>query len=991
MLRGGLEAGEMDTPAFDVMDTAQDLKAENLETSLMGRYKLGSKLGEGGFGVVFKAQQRLPIQREVAVKILRAQVNATPIIARFEAERQALAMMDHPGIARVLDAGETEDGRPFFVMERVEGVPVTTYVRQSAPPMPARLRLFIAICEAVHHAHQKGVIHRDLKPSNILVSVESGVARPKVIDFGLAKALEARALGRHVIYTLHDQIIGTPGYISPEQAEHGGDVADVRGDVYALGALLYEMVTGVPVVDQKSLIGKPIEEALRAVTQQPMVPPSARNPALRGDLDAIVLKALAVDPARRYASAESLAADVQRHMDGWPVTARKPRRLYLIGKFARRHRWGVALGGALLLAGASAAWSGVQKYRQQLREHGLELQHQAERRHDSSRKYFQDARLLSERGRNSDAIAHLAYALREDPQNGTAVTYLASLLAQSHLGHPSSVEPVLKPGWKRALHVAVSSRHRTAVVVCGAEVGSRPDLIMRWKLDAGDESANGATELGLPDGLKISAVKTSADDAFLILGFRDGSLAHYDIGSGVFSQFEPRMGGGVHALAISGDGTHVLAAGENGETRLWDVGKLAPAAPVLKLEQRAGYLAMDDEARTAVVSDGRSFVVLAPRFGLLMTPPLPVHEGLVAGLVVNPSGTLMAAGLNNGRILVMSLPTLSPLGAPLVSTAPVTALGFNADGEVLVTGDSRGVVMAWSAREMRPLDAGVRLNGGIRLCRVINDPPLTLAISERGELRLWQPDGQTVGAHQGQRLVSLCAAAQDGSLTVDIEAREGGVEIWELYDRMIQPRVWKEKTVPEVPAELSASASRPGGAGLELRGARLTYASDLDRRVRITDTASGRQICGDLYHDAPVRHLALTPDGKCLITITTEGTHRVWDALTGEPLMPPFKRSERATRVQARADGRGYLYRRESGVWMELPLPVRPGGGPAWFIDFAEARAGRRLRADGTSEVVPRERQREIVDSLNAADHSPLAQLARWLLKRADEREKWPE
>lgn len=981
----------METPGFDVVDTAHDLRAENLETSLMGRYKLGSKLGEGGFGVVFKAQQRQPIQREVAVKILRAQVNATPIIARFEAERQALAMMDHPGIARVLDAGETEDGRPFFVMERVEGVPVTTYVRQSSPPVDARLRLFMAICEAVHHAHQKGVIHRDLKPGNILVSVENGVARPKVIDFGLAKALEARALGRHVIYTLHDQIIGTPGYISPEQAEHGSDVADVRGDVYALGALLYEMITGVAVVDQKSLIGKPIEEALRAVIQQPLVPPSARNPAFRGDLDAIVLKALAVDPARRYASAESLAADVQRHMEGWPVIARKPGRLYLMGKFAHRHRWGVALGGSLLLAAAAMGWSGVQKYRQQEREYLLELQHQAERRHDSSRKYFQDARLLSERGRNSDAIAHLAYALREDPQNGLAVTYLAALLAQSHLGHPSAVEPVLKPGWKRALHVAVSSRHRMAVVVCGAEADSRPDLIMRWKLDAGDEPANLATELSLPAGLKISSVKTSADDAFLILGFGDGSLAHYDIGSGMFSQFEPKMSGAVHALAVSGDGTHVLAGAESGEVRLWDVGKLAPAAPVLKLEQRAEHIAMDDAAQTAVVSDGRSLVVLAPRFGSLLTPPRPVQEGGVAGLVVNPSGTLVAAGLNNGRILVMSLPALSPLGAPLVSTAPVTALDFNADGEVLVTGDARGVVMAWSAREMRPLDAGVRLNGGIRLCRVVNDPPLTLAISERGELRLWQPDGQTVGAHQNQHLVSLCAASQDGSLTVDIEAREGEVEIWELYDRLIQPSVWPQKTVPEAPAGLSASAGRPGGPDLELRGVQRTYASDLDRRVRITDTASGRQVCGDLYHDAPVRHLALTPDGRCLITITTEGTHRVWDALTGEPLMPPFKRSERATRVQSLADGRGYLYRRENGAWMQLPVPARPDEGPAWFIDFAEARAGRRLRADGTSEVIPRERQREIVDSLNTADQGPLAQLARWLMKRADVREPWPK
>lgn len=984
----------MDTTVFDLVDTAHDLKEENLETSLMGRYKLGSKLAGGGFGVVFKAHQRLPVQREVAVKVLRAQVNATPIIARFEAERRELAMLDHPGVARVLDAGETVDGRLFFALERIDGVSITAYVRQSTPVMRERLRLFIAVCEAVHHAHQKGVIHRDLKPSNILVVIENGIARPKVIDFGLAKALEARALGKHVIYNLHDQIIGTPGYVSPEQVEKGGDVADVRGDVYALGALLYEMLTGVAVVDQKSLIGKPIDVALRAATEQPFVKPSTRDRALRGDLEAIMLKALAVDPALRYASAEALASDVQRHLDDWPVSARRPGSLYFMGKFVRRHRWVVALGSALLVAAAPMGWSALQKLRQQQRDHVLGVQQQAQTRHDSSRRSFQEARLLSERGQGSDAVAHLAYALREDPRSSNAATYLASLLSQSSLGHRSSVDLKVKPGWKHVRHVAVNSKHRVAVAVCGAEVGGRPDLIMRWNLDPGEGTENAVTELGLPAGLKISAAQTSVDDAFLILGFTDGSLARYDIGASAFFQFEGRLGAAVSALAISGDGKSVVASANKdtgAELRLWDVARAVPEAEARAITLPIEKFVTDEKAEVVILSHGRAISMVFPRSTDPVELPSGVSEGAIAALAIQPQGKLAALGLKNGRVLILSVAGhLALLGTPLLSTAPVTDVSFSADGQVLLTGDSSGVVMAWDPGEMRPLNAGVKLNGSIRLCRAIGDQPLTLAISERGELRLWHPDGQLIQARQSQNLVSLGAASQDGSLTIDVQGGDSALEVWELQARMLQPRAWNDP-VPEVPGRLAVSAESSEGAEFTLKSAQRQFTGDFDRRVRVTEAGSGRQVGADLDHDAPVQHLALTPDGSMRITLTTDGTHRVWDALTGDPLMPPFRCGERATRVQPMPDGRSYLYRRDKGGWMQLPLPARISEAPAWFIDFAEARAARRLRPDGTTITIPRERQREIVVALPEADQSPLAKLARWLMKKPLERGDWPE
>ncbi|MEQ1752190.1 MAG: WD40 repeat domain-containing serine/threonine protein kinase, partial [Prosthecobacter sp.] len=585
MLRGGLEEMELETSDFPTEYTMEGRESEGLESRLMDRYKLGAKLGEGGFGVVFDARQMQPIQRQVAVKVLKADMNARQIIARFEAERQALAMMDHPGISRVLDAGETQDGRPFFVMEKVDGVPVTLYVRQNNPPLLERLRVFISICEAVHYAHQKGVIHRDLKPSNILVSLDNGVARPKVIDFGLAKALDAR-LSKRTIYTLHDQVIGTPGYIGPEQIERGAEAADVRGDVYSLGALFYEMLTGAPAVDQKSLIGKPLEEALREAAGRTLVRPSVRDPKLRGDLECIILKALAADPAQRYASADALAIDVQRHLDGQPVQAHPADRLYIIGKFTRRHRWAVAAALALLLAGITALWSSAQQLRQEQR-------HQAERQRDSSRKYFQDARQYSERGRNGDAIAQLCYALREDRQNSAAATYLSALLSQHFLGHRLAANLRVKAGWSRVSHLAVNAHERTLVAVCAADIEGKSDLIMRWDLDPNSVPP---VELGLPAGMKVTACLNSVDDRFLLIGFNEGSLARYDIKSGIFSQFEAKMQGQITAIALSADGSRAFAGTAVGEVRLWDLNRQQPAGPTHTWSGPVELVALDAAA-----------------------------------------------------------------------------------------------------------------------------------------------------------------------------------------------------------------------------------------------------------------------------------------------------------------------------------------------------------------------------------------------------------
>ena len=345
----------------------------------MGRYLLLERIGEGGWGVVYLAEQSEPVRRKVALKIIRRGLDTERVIARFESERQALAMMDHPGIARVLDAGATEDGRPFFAMELVHGEKITAHCDARHLGLKQRLELFIHVCSAIQHAHQKGIIHRDIKPSNILVTTQDGQVAPKVIDFGIARAVEGRLSG-DTRFTIGGEMLGTPAYMSPEQAE-GRDTLDTRGDIYSLGILLYELLTAHTPFDSKRLAEAGTLEMMRILREEEPPAPSALLEGLttgelalvasnrgasprhlvslvRGDLDGIILKAIAKDCQQRYSSVAGLAADVERFLNDEPVSARPPGQLYLFTKLVRRNK--LAFSAALmvvfaLVAGATAS------------------------------------------------------------------------------------------------------------------------------------------------------------------------------------------------------------------------------------------------------------------------------------------------------------------------------------------------------------------------------------------------------------------------------------------------------------------------------------------------------------------------------------------------------------------------------------------------------------------------------------------------------------
>lgn len=329
------------------------------EGDMIGRYKLVRQIGEGGFGTVYLAEQSQPVKRRVALKVIKPGMDSKEIIARFEAERQALALMDHEHIAKVHDAGTTEGGRPYFVMELVNGEPITKYCAQNQLDVSQRVQLFTDVCSAVQHAHQKSIIHRDLKPSNILVPSHDGKAVVKVIDFGIAKAIGMENTGT-TIFTQFGRMIGTPQYMSPEQAEPNALAVDTRSDIYSLGVILYELLTGTTPLDGDQLRNAAFAGMQRLIREVTPPKPSTRlaessqahpvSPrSLRGDLDWIVLKALEKDPARRYESAGALAEDLLRFLQHKPVEARPPSMSYLMLRFTRRHRGPVFAGAALLM------------------------------------------------------------------------------------------------------------------------------------------------------------------------------------------------------------------------------------------------------------------------------------------------------------------------------------------------------------------------------------------------------------------------------------------------------------------------------------------------------------------------------------------------------------------------------------------------------------------------------------------------------------------
>ncbi len=572
------------------------LKPEEGEDRI-GNYKLLQKLGEGGFGTVWMAEQLEPVRRRVALKIIKPGMDSKEVIVRFEQERQALALMDHPNIAKVLDAGVTPLGRPFFVMELVRGIRITDFCDQNNLPTAERLALFIAVCNAIQHAHQKGIIHRDIKPSNILVTLHDGVPVPKVIDFGVAKAIQSQRLTDLTCFTRFDQMIGTPLYMSPEQAEMSGLDIDTRSDIYSLGVLLYELLTGKTPFDAKELMALGIDAMRKTIREKEPVRPSTqltqvlvaadvrrlsskseiRNPKseidgassrrllqikelilrLKGDLDWIVMKCLEKDRSRRYDTANGLAADLKRHLNNEPVIARPPSTAYRFQKLVRRNKLAFAAATAVtltLIAGLSfSTWAFLSEAAQ--RRTAVEQRTKAIRAQEAEKQERQRAE------QNADELAKSLYVA--DMRTAWQALQEDNLLLAR--------ESVYK--YLPALGIPVSTGS-LAESAGGMHAGALTRDLLGWEWRRLWELCQSDETFSLHgDGLEIRCAVFSPDDR-LVATARGQTVYVTDAHSrqqvatlGGFSDFIDNG-----AVVFSNDGQYLAAKGGT-NVLLWEVGR----------------------------------------------------------------------------------------------------------------------------------------------------------------------------------------------------------------------------------------------------------------------------------------------------------------------------------------------------------------------------------------------------------------------------------
>ncbi len=893
--------GFLEAPALNdsALRSAGALALMEKPGDCIGRYKLLQKIGEGGCGVVYMAGQEEPVRRRVALKIIKLGMDTRGVIARFEAERQALAMMEHPNIARVLDAGATETGRPYFVMELVRGVRVTEYCRENQLTTEDRLKLFVQVCLAIQHAHQKGVIHRDIKPSNILVTLHDGVPVPKVIDFGIAKATGQRLTDK-TLFTEFHSFIGTPAYMSPEQAEMSGLDVDTRSDIYALGVLLYELLTGTTPFDAGELMKLGIDECRRAIregepprpstrltqeltrsaragggTGSPRAPKEARAlehliTQVRGDLDWIVMKCLEKDRARRYATANDLAADVERFIEGEPVLARPPSNFYRLGKLVRRHRVVVGAAAAvavtLISATTVSVWHAVRATTLEKREARLR----------------QDAETEARRAESQTAMARLN-------------EYVADInLAQQSLAAGNH---------GRALRLL--QKHRPVA----AEKDLRGfEWRYLWQLTRGDEHAT----FGGPNEI-AQCVAVSPDGQFLVCG-AERRVSVWSTGTRTLVATQHW---GASAVAfLPGGKTAVFASGSSmrgpGATRVVDTATWT--------EKRAlpggGAMTLSHDGRRLATS-GREGVRVWDTATWQQTQFL---RDATAPFALSPDGTRLAAHSRSGFAVwdlatgeeKLSLENSTNLFVRIGPSRRDRAMTFSPDGQWIVI-----------ARNM-PSEAGVFIVGvwdaetGAEAASMPGDPEhiehtgaiAGLAFSPDGRtlatasldhsIRLWDFEKrQRVGVLQGHLNEAWAVAFLPGGKSVVSAGKDGGAKLWSTQEPA-QDEVLTGARLPiafsrdgrtlaaltragtvvffdtaggKTAREFAWEGGGGGGPGRWFNFTAAAVSADLTRlvvagpdgSVQIWNTAT-RESSRLKVADGPVGVVALAPDGQTLVT-----------------------------------------------------------------------------------------------------------------------------
>ncbi|MFC1765896.1 protein kinase [Planctomycetota bacterium] len=827
----------------------------------IGRYELLERIGEGGMGLVYLAEQKEPVKRRVALKIIKPGMDSKEVITRFEAERQVLALLDHPNIAHVFDAGTTDTGRPYFVMEYVKGMSVTRYCDERKLDIEQRLKLFKDVCEAMHHAHQKGIIHRDLKPSNILISMHGDRAVPKIIDFGIAKAAVS-TLTEKTLFTFQGQLLGTPEYMSPEQVDLATQDIDTRADIYSLGVVLYELLAGVLPFEKESLqkIGfaelqhtlrevEPASPSIRlsnlgeeakAIADRRMtqVIPLARR--LHRELEWIPLKAMRKDRCRRYKSASDMADDIQSYLNGNPLLAGPETAMYRVQKFVHKHAGSVttaALVSVAVIIGLVASIAMAQRA-EQARQQEVVARKQVEQaleRAERAERLAQEHRRLAEERAEANNLAMAKEAI--DKGDFGRVQKLLNACESDlrgwewqHLNY-MSVDPCIKTfrGYEGDVYsIAVSPDGRHIITGSGSDgrhtvSASEVDTVKIWDTATGSE---------------VMAMHGHNDD--------------------------------VQAVALSPDGTRIASGDDEGILKIWDTASGAEVKTLLGHSGMIGVIAFSPDGRRIASSGSERTVRVWDAINGAEVMRLSGHKRGIWGMDYSPDGKFIASGSSDGTIKMWDAQTGAEVRTLTTGRDGVDSIAVSPDGSYIASAEGKSVTI-WDTHTG---DKGITMHGHTReIIRIAFSPDgKRLASASRDKtIRIWNANtGQEERCLRGHAL-GVCAVvfSLDGKQIIS-GSWDNTMKVWDpAIDREVLERY---------------RGTRTGHVAFSPDGKRIAACTESDKIVLI-DALSGATIMTFPGHRSQwgsgTKSITFSPDGRRIASGGLDKTIKVWDALTG--------------------------------------------------------------------------------------------------------------
>jgi len=960
LLHADAEAGDfLESPAVEPDVTVDASPLIEGPGTRIGRYELLELIGEGGMGLVYLAEQKEPVKRRVALKIIKPGMDTKSVIARFEAERQALAVLDHPNIARVFDAGTTQAGRPYFVMEHVKGIPITTYCDKHKLDIEQRLKLFRQVCEGIHHAHQKGIIHRDIKPSNILVAVQDDKAVPKIIDFGIAKAA-TQPLTDKTFFTSQGQLLGTPQYMSPEQVDLATHDIDTRSDIYSLGVVLYELLAGVLPFEAERFERAALSQIQHTIREVEPASPSIRLTALgegakaiaasRGtqviplarrlhrELEWIPLKAMRKERVRRYRSASELADDIQNYLNGNPLIAGPETAIYRVKKFVRRHAGSVAtvaLVAAAIILGLVI--SAMMYYRSEkalqreafARATAEQAEKTASERAEDLRQanYVNSIQSADSKYREGN-IRQLRGLLESCPKDlrgweWNRLNYISDQSIMTLRAHEGFLRAmVLSPDGRHIISAGQEGTIKVWDSVTGEELktfrghegavqalavssdgkrivsgGLADTTIKVWDAETGEELR---TIRGHNGGL--SSVAFSMDGILIAsASFVDRSVKVWDMTNGANVMTLPTGKDDIECVTFSPDGKYLASARGEGEVKIWE---LSTGIEAVTIEDAGAPVAFSPDSRCLVSGgdwDG-SFEVWDVATGNPVTT-FRGYQGPVSSIMFSPDGKQIAGDSGTNTVRIWDAETGEELRTFRGHEWIVGAVAFSPDGKRLISGSWDGTVKIWDLNVDREQ---LRLRGPQDIVRSIAFSPdgkCIASASHHGMVKLWD-------VRTGTEMTTLqrpgpwrrglrhsVVFSPDGK-HIAASSQGGLLRFWDAATRILE-------------MTLGGRNGEVGPVAFSADGTRVAISTRSPAgEIRVLDPTNGKTITIFGGHKSRISAFAYGPDGKCIASGDNKGAIRVWESDTGteRARLPDTWSRNSITSIAFSPDGKRILF-----------------------------------------------------------------------------------